>query len=188
LVVGLVVSVVLVAVLVLVCVPWWNFNLGGHFHPFGGWQGKGTLHSTTAGGDYTMWIQFELTARTRYRGPTLRGSGVLCSPRGEHVPLNVWANALGSHGADLTGVPLHVRMNRWMPLAVLGAARNPYLDFHGAFGDDLLILEDRGSVGLAFTPDGKVRESPDTQPAGPENIRFTLEKSTLPRLPAGCVI
>jgi hypothetical protein len=26
-----------------------------------------------------------------------------------------WANALRSHGADLTGVPLHVQMNAWMP-------------------------------------------------------------------------
>jgi hypothetical protein len=186
----LVASLVLIGVFVFVVyTPWWNFHLGGHFHPLGGWQGKGTLHSTAAGGDYTIWIQFEVTSRPRHRGdPTLRGSAVLCSPRGEYLPLNIWADALRAHGDDLTGVPLHVRMNRWMPFALSGAARNPQLDLHGAFGDDVLVLEDRGSVGLAFSPDGKVRESLANVPSSAENIRVTLEKSTLPRLPDGCVI
>jgi hypothetical protein len=186
---GLVATLALLGFVVFGLAPSWNFHLGGHFHPLGGWQGKGTLHSTTAGGDYTMWIQFELAQATRRgRGPTLTGSGVLCSPRGENVPLHIWANALRSHGTDLTDVPLHVQMNAWMPLALPGADRSPHLDFYGTFGDDVLILEDRGSVGRAFTPDGTVRESAAKAPPGAENSRVTFEKSALSRLPDWCLM
>lgn len=186
---GLVGTVAIVGIGLFVLIPLWNFTLGGHFHPLGGWQGKGTLHSTAAGGDYTMWIKFEVTGRGRHGdGPTLMGSGVLCSPRGEYLPLDVWAYALRRHGSDLTGVPLHVQMRRWMPFALSDAVRNPHLDFKGAFGDDVLILEDRGSVRLAFSPDGKVRESLAKTSPSAENIRVTLEKSTLSRPPDGCLI
>jgi hypothetical protein len=79
-------------------------------------------------------------------------------------------------------------MNRWMPLAIPGTVGNPQLDFYGAFGDDVLVLEDRGSLGLAFGPDGRVRESPATTPSSAARTRVTLEKSTLPRLPDRCII
>jgi hypothetical protein len=189
LVLGLVVTVVLGAIYVSLKTPWSNFNLGGHFHPFGGWQGTGTLHSTTGGGDYTMWIQFELSPRPRSgRAPLLRGSAALCSPRGEYLPLNVSADALRGHGGDLTGVPLRVQMNRWSPLLLQGRDRNPQLEFYGTFGDDVLMLEDHGSLGMAFSPDGRLRESPAKTPSNPESTRVTLEKSTLSRLPEGCII
>jgi hypothetical protein len=181
---------VLIGGFVFLGTPWANFNLGGHFHPFGGWQGMGTLHSTTAGGDYTMWIQFELNpnSSSTTRGALLKGSAVLCSPRGEYLPLKIWVDALRRHGGDLTGVPLHVRMNPWMPLAIPGTVRNPQLEFYGTFGDDVLVLEDRGSLGMAFGPDGRVRESPATTLSSAERLGVTLEKSTLPRLPEGCII
>ena len=187
--VGVVATLALVGIFVLARTPSWNFYLGGHFHPLGGWQGKGTLHSTTAGGDYTMWIQLEAAPRNRFGGSsTLKGSAVLCSPRGENLRLDIWGNALRSHGADLTAVPLHFQMNQWMPLFLPGADRKPHLDFYGTFGDDVLILEDRGSVGLAFTPDGRVRESVAKAPSGVENSRVTFEKSTLSRLPDWCLM
>jgi hypothetical protein len=188
LVLGLVAGLAVVVILALAVAPWSNFFLGGHFHPLGGWQGTGTLHSTTAGGDYTMWIQLEVAPSGRVAGPTLTGSAVLCSPRGEHLPLNISGNALESHGLYLAGVPLRVQMNRWMPFALSAAVRNPHLEFHGTFGDDVLSLEDRGSVGMAFTPDGRVRESLPEAPPGAENIRVTFKKSTLSRLPDGCVM
>jgi hypothetical protein len=92
---GLVASVVGIVIFVFLKTPGWNFNLGGHFHPLGGWQGKGTLHSATAGGDYAMWIQFEPSQRTMTgSGPTLMGTALLCSPRGEYLPLKTSAQAL----------------------------------------------------------------------------------------------
>jgi hypothetical protein len=121
---GLVASVVGIVIFVFLKTPGWNFNLGGHFHPLGGWQGKGTLHSATAGGDYAMWIQFEPSQRTMTgSGLTLMGTALLCSPRGEYLPLKTSAQALRRHGNDLIGVPLHVRMNGWVPLAIPGTVR-----------------------------------------------------------------
>ena len=184
---GLVASMVVLGIFVFLKTPGWYFNLGGHFHPLGGWQGKGTLHSPTAGGDYVMWIQFEAPAKTGTHGPNLMGTALLCSPRGEYLPLNFWAQALRNHGNDLIGVPLHVRMNGRVPLDIPGTVHNPQLDFYGTFGDDLLILEDRGSLGLAFSPDGRVRDSLATTPSA-ETVRATLVKSTLSRLPDGCTI
>jgi len=54
--------------------------------------------------------------------------------------------------------------------------RRPHLDLDGTFGDSVLNVEDRGSIGTAFAPDGSVRQSLANVPHSPENLRITFKE------------
>ena len=153
----------------------WNFNFGGHFHPLGGWRGRGRFHSATAGGDYDMWLSFDVTVPGRLRSP-LKGTAVLCTPRGERLVLTLSGDMPRDHGADLANVPLHLYLHRLAPLATTMEARHPHIDLYGAFGDSVLNVEDRGSIGTAFAPDGTARQSLAKVPQSSENIHITFKE------------
>ncbi|MES1207572.1 MAG: hypothetical protein ABUS79_16675 [Pseudomonadota bacterium] len=153
----------------------WNFNFGGHFHPLGGWQGQGRFHSATAGGDYDMWLNFDVTVPQRLRSP-LKGTAVLCTPRGERLVLTLSGDMPRDHGADLANVPLHLYLHRLGSLANTIEARHPHIDLYGAFGDSVLNVEDRGSIGTAFGPDGAVRHSLANVKQSTENIHITFKE------------
>jgi hypothetical protein len=175
----------LVLVIVVAETHLWSFYLGGHFHPLGGWRGKGTFRSSVAGeADYTMWIQFDVTGHGRSgstREHALEGSAVLCSPGGRMVPFWFEGSLLRTHGTDLTGVPIHLHFHVYPGTP---STRLLQLDLYGAFGDDVLEVEDRGSIGTAFLPDGSVRASPAETPHNMSSIRATFVKSDQP---AGCI-
>jgi hypothetical protein len=153
----------------------WNFNFGGHFHPLGGWRGRGRFHSATAGGEYDMWLSFEVTVPRRLRSP-LDGTAVLCTPRGERLVLTLSGDMPREHGADLGNVPLHLYLHRLAPLATTIEGRRPHIDLYGAFGDSVLNVEDRGSIGTAFAPDGTVRRSFANVQQSSENLHITFEE------------
>ena len=154
----------------------WNFNFGGHFHPFGGgWRGRARFHSATTGGAYDMWLSFDVTVPQRQRSP-LSGTAVLCTPRGERLVLTLSGDMPRDHGADLANVPLHLYLHRLAPLATTMEARHPHIDLYGAFGDSVLTVEDRGSFGTAFAADGTVRQSLAKVPHSEENIHITFNE------------
>jgi len=153
----------------------WNFNFGGHFHPLGGWRGRARFHSATAGGDYDMWLSFDVTLPKRLQSP-LGGTAVLCTPRGERLVLTLSGDMPRDHGADLREVPLHLYLHRLAPLATTIEGRHPHIDLWGAFGDSVLNVEDRGSIGTAFAPDGTARRSLTNVPQSKENIHITFEE------------
>ena len=153
----------------------WNFNFGGHFHPLGGWRGRARFHSATAGGDYDMWVSFEVTVPQRLRSP-LSGTAVLCTPRGERLVLTLSGDMPRDHGADLRNVPLDLYLHRLAPLATTMEGRHPHIDLYGAFGDSVLNVEDRGSIGTAFGPDGAVRKSLANVPHSSENIHIIFKE------------
>ncbi|HSS40637.1 MAG TPA: hypothetical protein VLT58_17860 [Polyangia bacterium] len=167
-----IVCLTIAGVFAFVVAPW-NFNFGGHFHPLGGWQGRARFHSATAGGDYDMWLSFEVTVPQRLRSP-LKGTAVLCTPRGERLVLSLSGDMPRNHGADLRNVPLHLYLHRLAPLATTIEGRRPHLDLYGAFGDAVLNVEDRGSIGTAFGPDGAVRQSHANVQQSTENIHMTF--------------
>jgi hypothetical protein len=165
----------------------WNFNFGGHFHPLGGWRGRARFHSAAAGGDYDLWLSFDVTVPRRLRSP-LGGTAVLCTPRGERLVLTLSGDMPRDHGADLPNVPLHLYLHRLAPLATTIEGRHPHIDLYGAFGDATLNVEDRGSIATAFAPDGTVRQSLAKVPHSSEDIHITFEEVTgvlAPGCPAG---
>lgn len=169
-----IVGVAIAGVFAYVVAPW-NFNFGGHFHPLGGWRGRARFHSATGGGDYDMWLSFDVTIPKRLQSP-LGGTAVLCTPRGERLVLKLSGDMPRDHGADLRKVPLHLYLHRLAPLATTIEGRHPHIDLWGAFGDSVLNVEDRGSIGTAFAPDGTVRQSFTNVPPSKENIQITFEE------------
>jgi hypothetical protein len=169
-----VVGLVVAGVFAFVVAPW-NFNFGGHFHPLGGWRGRARFHSATAGGDYDMWLSFDVTVPRRLRSP-LEGTAVLCTPRHERLVLKLSGDMPRDHGADLGNVPLHLYLHRLAPLATTIEGRHPHIDLYGAFGDSVLNVEDRGSIGTAFAPDGTVRRSFANVQHSSENIHITFKE------------
>jgi len=138
--------------LLLVFLAPWNFYFGGHFHPVPGWTGKGWMHSSAAGGDYFLLVRFEPTM-PGYRKSPISGNAYLCTPRGQKFRLRFGGNMPRDHGTDLRGVPIHLYLYNWRPLK-LSADHRPRFDLYGTFGDSELSMEDRGSLGSAFRPDG----------------------------------
>jgi hypothetical protein len=167
--------------LVFLLAPW-NFYYGGHFHLFGGWSGWGKLHSNVAGGDYHLWIQLGTPTPGRYKSP-LKGTAILCTPRGEHYWLHFGGSLPRDHGTDLAGVPLHLYLYQYSNFS-MGGDQRPHIDLYGAFGDSRLALEDRGSIARAFNSDGSLSKSNVTTHSRPtENIQFTLLESSAWRRP-----
>jgi len=169
-----VVGIAAAGVFAYVVAPW-NFNFGGHFHPLGGWRGRGRFHAPAAGGAYDMWVSFEVSVPRRLRSP-LKGTAVLCTPRGERLVLTLSGDMPRDHGPDLRNVPLHLYLHRLAPLATTTEGRHPHIDLYGAFGDGVLNVEDRGSFATAFAPDGTVRQSFANVPHGSENVHITFDE------------
>ena len=154
----------------------WNFYFGGHFHLLAGWQGWGRLHDPQSGADYDLWIRLQPTV-PRLRASPMRGLAYLCTPRGERIRLSVGGSFLERHGVDLTGVPLHFYLHRYVAFWGLNGDPRPHLDLYGAFGDSVLNLEDRGSLMRAFAPDGALRQ-PGQPVRRAENLQLTIHEST----------
>jgi hypothetical protein len=134
-----------------------NFYFGGHFHLVPGWTGRGWMQSA-AGGNYYLWVSFTPTT-PGYRKSPLKGTALLCTPRGEKFRFRFGGDMPRSHGTDLRGVPIHLYLNNWSPRAQFTGDRRPHFDLYGVFGDSQLILEDRGSLARAFRPDGSLYEA-----------------------------
>jgi hypothetical protein len=163
----------------------WNFYFGGHFHAVPGWTGRGWMHSTAAGGDYYLWLRFEPTT-PGYRKSPLKGTGFLCTPRGERFRLNFGGNMPRSHGTDLRGVPIHLYLYNWPLLARFVGDRRPRLDLYGSFGNYELAVEDRGSLARAFRPDGTLYPEGNNRPWKQESIRFQLAEDSAWIFSASC--
>jgi hypothetical protein len=152
----------------------WNFYFGGHFHWTPGWQGTARIQSTTLGGEYFMWIRLNPQIPGYQKSP-LRGIAYLCTPRGERFRLYLGGDMPRNHGTDLTGVPLHLYLSRrWQ----FSGDTRPHIDLYGSFGHSELIVEDRGSLGRAFKPDGTLYAPSDRGRSQGENVQITFKEST----------
>ena len=132
-----------------------------------------------------MWVSFEITVPKRLQSP-LSGTAILCTPRGERLKLTLSGDMPRNHGANLANVPLHLYLHRIAPLATTTEGRRPHIDLWGAFGDSVLEVEDRGSIGMAFAPDGTVREPGVKLPHSDENIHITFKEVPATALPPDC--
>jgi len=111
------------------------------------------MRSAAAGGNYYLWVSFTPTT-PGYRKSPLKGTAVLCPPKGERFRFRFGGSMPRSHGTDLRGVPIHLYLTNWSLSSEFTGDRRPQLDLYGSFGESQLILEDRGSLTRAFRPDG----------------------------------
>jgi hypothetical protein len=135
----------------------WSFYLGGHFHLLPIWQGVGHIQSPAGGYLLYFWIEPTRGGRV-YNLPNFRGTGYLCTPRGERFRLRVYANMPEKTGTDSNGKPMIVefRHRPWYYSFVGGYDARPRLHFRGKWQNPGLVTDDGGTFAGAFQANGNL--------------------------------
>ena len=133
----------------------WDYYWGGHFHWQRGWHGVGRLQAPAAGGEYTLGIRILPTSGRRH--VYVSGEAMLCTPRGERLPLAFTVRMPAHAGAAMSGRPLRLL---FLPSHLASDRRHPQFHLYGAFDGEQLQMHDRGELAAAFTPQGLLREQP----------------------------
>jgi Zn-dependent protease with chaperone function len=134
----------------------WAFFLGGHFHPFGFWQGWGRMHSTTAG-DYFLYVYIYPNMHTKgmiVPGDAVKGNARLCTPKGETYYLNLGGGMPFGYYVNSLGKPIHIYMYKYRTFS---PDDRPSLDLFGKWGSGELIADDHKTLAKAFLPNGTLR-------------------------------
>jgi hypothetical protein len=168
-------SLALGAVLVLaisgIFMPW-GFYLGGTFHLVTGWQGTATVRTAT--GDYALTIWMTPSGRSRLSGfPTFTGNGSLCTPRGERFRLSLYGVILARSGRDTDGKEMRIDLyHRPVFWSITGnMSGRPRLTLRGRWQNPDLVMNDGGTLSMAFLPDGRVYDgTPRNQPRARETV------------------
>jgi len=166
----------------------WAFYLGGKFHIMPFWQGWGRMHSK--GGDYLVWVQFEPTPRgsKMYLETNLTGRALVCTPRGERLPMHLGGGMRKHLNLSTDGEAIHLYMDYW-PLGFGGFVTDhrPSLQFRGHWQNPNLLMDDHGSVANAFEPDGTVYRghSPD-RPYSTEAVPITFMQGSSSEFDQAC--
>jgi len=184
---GLVASVILFTAMTGLLYPW-AFYLGGKFHIMPFWQGWGRMHSK--GGDYLVWVQFEPTPRgsKMYLESNLTGRALVCTPRGERLPMHLGGGMRKHLNLSTDGEAIHLYMDYW-PLGFGGfiTDHRPSLQFRGHWQNPNLLMDDHGSVANAFEPDGSVyRGHSPNRPYCTEGVSITFVQGSSSEFDQAC--
>jgi hypothetical protein len=150
----------LVLLVVYVIVAPWGFYLGGQFHALPYWQGFGTMHGP--GGDYAVFVSIYPSTRSggsafHLSGPSLSGSGIVCTPHGDKYNLRLtgtFIHKLGFRQTDTNGQAIGFSIDQRLNLFGTNATTRLSLYFHGTWQNPDLVVDDKGTVSQAFSPDG----------------------------------
>lgn len=183
----LLLGVVLSTALVGVFYPW-AFYLGGKFHIIPYWQGVGRAHAKS--GDYLVWVQFEPTPRGSgmYLTSNLTGNAYVCTPRGERIPMHLGGSMRKNLNLSTDGEKISLYMNYW-PLfyGQFVGDRRPSLEFRGKWQNPNIVMDDHGSIGRAFEPDGTVyRGHGGNRPYMDEVVPITFVEGPRSELDKAC--
>ena len=186
--VGLVLFLGVVLVTALTGLYPWAFYLGGKFHIIPLWQGWGRAHAKS--GDYLIWVQFEPTPQGSRMIPhsNLRGIGYLCTPRGEKLRLHLGGSMRPHLNLSTDGEKIGLYMDYWPALTgqFIGD-RRPYLEFNGNWRNPNLVMDDHGSIGRGFQPDGTVyRGHEGNRPYMQEVVPITFSASPRSEFDKAC--
>jgi len=137
----------------------WAFYLGGQFHPLAYWQGWGTIHAPE--GDYVvfMWIGPWTRGRKTFpslSGPSVSGSGVVCSPHGEvYSGLKLRGSFTNRKiGLNTNGEPIGFTLTQRLNFLGTNGDTRLNLSFRGAWHNPDLLLDEGGSLRRMFNADG----------------------------------
>jgi len=138
----------------------WAFRLGGTFRPIAIWQGVAHLHA--ASGDYVLSVWLTPSSGSRLSNfPTFGGGAYLCTPRGEGIPLRMYAVIPEHVSGETNGKPMRIELHHrsWFG-STSGVDGRPRLTFHGRWQDPDLVMDDGGTLSTAFLPDGRLYDGP----------------------------
>src|SRR5262249_23445307 len=138
----------------------WAFHLGGESHTLPYWQGVGTMHAPE--GNYIVlmgfgpWTGRRRTVGVTLSGPSVTGSGSLCSPHGEiYKSLRVHGSFINRGiGADTDGEPMWLGLQERLNFIGSNSDTRISVNFRGKWNNPDLELDDHGSLRRMFNPDG----------------------------------
>ncbi len=186
----LVLGVILVVLTTAVFAPW-GFFMGGSFHPLAEWHGWGVMHSSASGGDYVLYVRmYPRPAGRGSRGaPHVRGTALLCTPRGERFTLTLGGDFDRSMYLSSDGKRAELYMYNRSGLARqygLNTDTRPGLNLHGAWHNPDLVLDDHGSLGYNFQPDGTVYTGHAVNRPWGKPVQITLHEGSESEFDAAC--
>jgi hypothetical protein len=138
----------------------WGYYLGGSFHPYPVWTGQGTLQADS--GAYQIFVTLYPGTRSTLGFATLDGLGVVCDPAGERFRMQLFGYIEDKHTPlDTDGEPVYLKLYYRPPLAsMVSPERRPRIEFHGNWRNPNLVLDDGGTIGSAFSADGRAYFGP----------------------------
>ena len=164
----------LVLLITAVFAPW-GFFLGGSFHIIPYWQGWGTLSAKS--GTYIVFVRFEPTPNGSkvMPHPSVKGTGYLCTPRGEIFRMHLGGGMRRGIGTNTDGEKIDLYMDYWP--AFFGNLRSdhrPSVGFRGKWENPNIVADDHGSIFRAFNPDATVDRGHSNKPYPGDIIPVTL--------------
>jgi len=143
----------------------WGFYLGGKFHIIPYWQGWGTL--AAKGGKYIVFVRFEPTPNGSkvMPHPSVKGTGYLCTPRGEIFRMHLGGGMRRGIGTNTDGEKIDLYMDYW-PIFSGGfmTHHRPSLELRGKWQNPNIVMDDHGSIFRAFNSDGTVDPGHSNKP------------------------
>jgi len=116
------------------------------------------------GGDYLVWVQFEPTPRgsRMYLASNLTGNAYVCTPRGERLAMHLGGGMRKNLNLSTDGEHISLYMDYW-PLGYGSfiTDHRPSLDFRGNWRNPNIVMDDHGSIGRAFEPNGTIYRGHD---------------------------
>ena len=89
-----------------------------------------------------------------------RGSAAwrnVCTPRGEQIQLRLVGSMRPGLHTSFDGEAIALDLHYWQAFrSLFGADRRPSFELYGQWRNPNLVLDDRGSLAVAFMPDGSV--------------------------------
>lgn len=157
--------------------------MGGKFHMIPTWHGWGRMHSNS--GDYVLFVT--MNPRTGTRGIAhVAGTGVLCTPRGETFNLTLGADFERNMGASTDGKHAYLYLHkRGGFFSSTASDSRPELEFHGAWHNPDLVLDDHASLSRAFKPDGTLYAPHDPRTTH-ETVPLVLHEGSQSEFDSAC--
>lgn len=186
LVLGLAFGCLLVLAITAVFAPW-GFYMGGKFHIIPYWQGWGTLQ--TKHGKYVVFVRFEPTpsGSKLMPHPSVKGSGYLCSPRGEIFRMNLGGGMRRGISTNLDGESIGLYMYYWPAFfGNFAASHRPSIEFRGQWKNPNIVMDDHGSIFRAFNADGAVDQGHSNKPYPGDITPVTLVPGSYSDFKAAC--
>jgi hypothetical protein len=127
----------------------WAVHIGGRWTPALVWHGAGTLQSTT-GAKYGIFLDLSMSSARKSRRDFM-GTAKICTPQGEIYPLSI-DGYLKRAWLDVEGKPVTFYLSN-------PKDARPRLNFSlfGAWHGQQLSLDDKGSMAMSFSPDGRAK-------------------------------
>ncbi len=113
---------------------------------------------------------------------------MLCTPRGETYSLKLGADFEKHMGMSTDGKRVYMWLHKRPPAIIRSAGdTRPELEFHGAWHNPDMVLDDKGTLNHEFTPDGRLYDVHAHRPPGANNpLPVTIKEGTKSEFEEAC--